>query len=115
MQGFISEQWATHPVDRRKRHRERVLDIPEHGATEVDVVLNEPHAAVAGPAAFSVEANDVLIVRVWVGREVPLDEVARLVCLEAEEDVDPIDVTSLKRGKRVSGWSARRERNCGRT
>lgn len=48
----------------------------EDGATEVDVVLDETHAAVAGPALLVVVPNQVLVVWVRVRAEVALDEVA---------------------------------------
>lgn len=84
-----------HPVDRGERHRERVLDVPEHSSTQVDVVLDKTHSAVSRPASLGVEADDVLVVRIRVGREVSLDEIPRLVGLETEEDMDPVNVSGL--------------------
>lgn len=84
------------PVDGRERHRQRVLDIPEDSPTEVDVVLDESHSAVSRPAPLRVEPDNILVVGVRVGREIPLDEVSRLVRLEAEEDVNPVDVSGVE-------------------
>lgn len=59
-------------------------------------MLDETHSAVSRPASLGVESDDVLVVGIRVGGEVSLDEIPRLVGLESEEDVDPIDVTSLR-------------------
>ena len=45
---------AAVPLDRRERPRQTVLDVPKHGATEVDVVLHQPHARIARPALLVV-------------------------------------------------------------
>ena len=56
-----------------------VLDVPEHGPAQVDVVLHESHAGVPRPALLVVVANDVLVVGVGVLREVALDQVPGLL------------------------------------
>ena len=56
-----------------------VLDVPEDGPAQVDVVLHEAHARVARPAPLVVVPHDVLVVRVGVLGQVALDQVARLL------------------------------------
>jgi hypothetical protein len=90
------------PLDGRERAREAVLDVPEHRATEVDVVLDESHPAVARPAPLVVVPDDVVVRWVGVGAEVPLDQVSRLLRTEAEEDVELVDVTRVQ-ADRVAG------------
>ncbi|KAI3486863.1 hypothetical protein L1887_49501 [Cichorium endivia] len=84
------------PFDGGERARQAVLDRPEHGAAEVDVVFDEAHARVARPALAVVVADHVAVVRIRVGGEVSLDEVARLVGGEAVEDVDAVDVARVE-------------------
>lgn len=90
------------PLDRGERPQEPVLDVPEDGAAEVDVVLHEAHAGVAGPALLVVVADDVLVVGVRVLGEVALDELLGLVVREAEAHVDPVDVARVE-ADRVAG------------
>mmetsp|Transcript_35305 Transcript_35305/g.88749 ORF Transcript_35305/g.88749 Transcript_35305/m.88749 type:complete len:781 (-) Transcript_35305:276-2618(-) len=78
---------AVLPLHRGDGARQAVLDLPEHGAPQVHVVLHEPHAAVARPALLVVVANNVFVVGVGVLREVALDELLGLVVGEAVHDV----------------------------
>ena len=48
--------------------------------SQVDVVLHQPHASIAGPALLVVVAHDVLVVGVRMLRQVPLDQISGLVC-----------------------------------
>ena len=75
------------PVQRGEAARQAVLHVPEDGPPEVDIVLHEPHARVAGPALFVVVAHDVLVVGVWVLCQVALHQVFGLVRREAEQHV----------------------------
>lgn len=84
------------PLDGRKRTRKSVLDVPEDGATQIDVVLDQTHPAVSRPTLLVVVTDQVLVVRIGVGREVSLDEIARLFGRESEHDVDPVDVTRVE-------------------
>ena len=61
------------------------------GAHQVDVMLHETHAGVTWPALAVVVPYDVLVVRVWVLRKVPLDEVLALVRTEAQQDVQLVN------------------------
>ena len=84
------------PLNGGERPRETLLDVPEHRTTKVDVVLDEAHAAVARPALAIRVADEVGVVGIRVGAEVALDEVARLLRSEAEEDVYPVDITRVE-------------------
>lgn len=64
------------PFNGRERTRKSVLDIPEDGSTEIDVVLDETHPAIAWPALLIVVADQILVVRIRIGTQVPLDEVS---------------------------------------
>lgn len=44
--------------------------------SQINVVLHQPHARVAGPALLVVVADNVLIVRVRMLRQVALDQIA---------------------------------------
>ena len=57
--------------------------------SQVDVVLHEPHPGVARPALLVVVADDVLVVRVGMFRQVALYQVPRLLCRK------PVNQTSL--------------------
>ena len=103
------------PVDRRERTRKTVLDVPKDGATEVDIVLDETHAAVARPALLVVVTDQaargpqvsttpserhsdesLLVVGIGIGAEVSLNEIARLVRREPEHDVNSVDVARVE-------------------
>ena len=84
------------PLDGRERTRKTLFDIPKDGPTQVDVVLDETHTTISWPAALVVVPNDIVVRRVRVCAEVPLNEVTRLLCSEAEEDVDPVNVTGVQ-------------------
>jgi hypothetical protein len=94
------------PLDRCQRPRQAVLDVPEHGAAKVHIVLNEPHTTVARPATLVVVPNDVIIRRIGVSAEIPLDEVAGLLSSEPEEDVELVDVTRVETN-RMAGLRGR--------
>jgi hypothetical protein len=59
-------------------------------------VLDETHPAIPRPTLFVVVADEVLVVGVGVGRQVPLDEITRFLSGEAEHDVDAVDVARVK-------------------
>lgn len=59
-------------------------------------MLDETHAAVSRPALLVVVTDQVLVVRVRVRAQVPLDEVPRLVRREAEHDVDAVHVARVQ-------------------
>ena len=67
-------------------------------------MLDEPHAAVAGPAALVVVTNDVVVSGIGVRAEVPLDEIAGFVGGEAEHDVEAVDVAGVE-ANGMSGFS----------
>ena len=84
------------PLDRSERSGQSVLDVPENGTTKVDIVLDETHTAVTRPALLVVVSEDVGVVRVGLSREISLNEIARLLLREAEEDVNTIDVSRVE-------------------
>ena len=84
------------PLDGRYRTRETILDVPEDGAAQVDVVFHQTHAGITRPAFLVVVADDVLVVGIRMLRQVALDEVARFFGSEAEVDVDTVDVARVQ-------------------
>ena len=84
------------PLDRGQRPRERVLDIPEHSSTQVDVMLDQSHSAIPRPASLVVVSNNVLVVGIRLHRQVPLDQVTGFVRGESEEDVNPVYVSRVE-------------------
>ena len=84
------------PFDGGKGPRQTLLDVPEDGPPQIDVVLDQPHAAISWPATFVVVADDIIVSRVGVGTEVPLYEVSRFVGGEAEQNVQFIDVAGVE-------------------
>ena len=61
---------------RRYRARQAVLDVPENGAAQIDVVFHQTHAGITRPALFVVVTDDVLVVGIRMLRQVALDQVA---------------------------------------
>lgn len=59
-------------------------------------MLVQSHTAVLRPASSVRVVDRVLVVRVRVDTEVSLDEVSRLVGGEAEQDVNPVDVSRVE-------------------
>lgn len=87
---------AALPLDGGQGARQPILDLPKGSPAEVDVVLHESHAAVPRPAFLVVVANDVLIVRIRILRQVTLDEVTGLSLTEAEDDLQSVDVSAVQ-------------------
>lgn len=50
--------------------------------SQVDIVLHQSHAGIAGPALLVVIAHYVLIVGIWVLRQVPLNQIPGLISRE---------------------------------
>ena len=73
-----------------------VLDVPENGTAEVDVVLHQTNASVTRPSFLVVVADGVLVVGVGMLRQVALDQVASFFGREPEVHVDAIDVTRIE-------------------
>ena len=84
------------PLDGGDGTGQSVLDVPENGTAEVDVVLHQTHASVARPAFLVVVADNVLVVGVGMLRQVALDQVASFFGREPEVNVDAIDVTRIE-------------------
>ena len=70
------------------RRQQQPPHVPTH--------LHEPHPLIPGPALAIVVPHDVLVVRVGVLREVPLDEVSGLLGVEAEEHEDLVHVSGVQ-------------------
>eukprot|EP00906_Rhabdomonas_costata_P036699 RCo051448 len=73
-----------------------VLDVPEHRAAQVDVVLHQAHALVTRAALLVVVSHDVLVVRIGVLREEAVDEVLALFVGELQQHVDPVDIPVIQ-------------------
>lgn len=84
------------PFNRRHRARQPILDVPEDGSSQIHIVLHQSHSSITRPALLVVVANDVLIVRIGMLGEVALNEVSRFFRVEAEEDPDSIDVSTIQ-------------------
>ena len=63
------------PVDGGDGAWHSVLDVPEGGASQVDIVLHESHPGVSGPTLFVVVAHNVLVVGVGMLGQITLDQV----------------------------------------
>ena len=79
-----------------------MLDVPEDRSSEIDIVLDETHTTVSRPAALVVIADDVVVGRVRIRAEVPLNEVPSLLSCKAEQDVETIDIARIE-----ANWVAR--------
>ena len=90
------------PFNSGERARQTLLDVPKDCSSEIDIVFDETHATVSRPAALVVIADDVVVGRVWIRAEVPLNEVPSLLSCKAEQDVEPIDVARIE-----ADWVAR--------
>lgn len=53
--------------------------------SQVDVMLHQSHAGIAGPALLVVITHNVLIVGVWMLRQVPLNQIPGLIGREPEK------------------------------
>lgn len=90
------------PFNSGERARQALLDVPEDRSSEIDIVLDETHTTVSRPAALVVIADDIVVGRVRICTEVPLNEVPSLFSCKAEQDVEPIDVARIE-----ADWVAR--------
>ena len=72
------------------------IHLTVSGTSEVDIVLDEPHPAVTRPALLVVVPNQILVVRIRVGAQVSLDQVARFIGRESEHDMYLVDVTRVQ-------------------
>ena len=84
------------PLERRQRPRQTRLHVPEHGATQIHVVLHQTHATVARPALLVHIPHDVLVVRIRVLRQEALNQILRLFRREAEHHVHLIHVSCVQ-------------------
>mmetsp|Transcript_29770 Transcript_29770/g.62395 ORF Transcript_29770/g.62395 Transcript_29770/m.62395 type:complete len:277 (-) Transcript_29770:3144-3974(-) len=87
---------AVLPLDGCYRARKLILDVPEDRTAEVDIMLHETHPRIARPAFLVVVTNHVLIVWIRVLAEETLDEILLLIVSKAEQDVYPLDVTTVQ-------------------
>mmetsp|Transcript_51851 Transcript_51851/g.121766 ORF Transcript_51851/g.121766 Transcript_51851/m.121766 type:complete len:1251 (+) Transcript_51851:175-3927(+) len=92
----VDRHEAVLPLHRRHRPRQLVLDVPEHRAAQVDVVLHQAHARVARPALLVVVPDYVLVVGIRVLAQEALDQVLLLLVREAEHDVHALDVAAVE-------------------
>ncbi len=93
------------PLNRRQGPRQ-MLDVPKHSATKLNIVLDQPHTAVARPVAFIVITNDVVVRRVWVGGKVTLNQITSFVGGESKENVQAIHITGIQ-ASGVASFSGR--------
>mmetsp|Transcript_79856 Transcript_79856/g.222353 ORF Transcript_79856/g.222353 Transcript_79856/m.222353 type:complete len:322 (+) Transcript_79856:3122-4087(+) len=84
------------PDECRDAPRQAVLHLPEDGAPQVHVVLHATHAAIARPTHLVVVAHNILVVRVGVLCEEPLDEVSGLLLGEAEHHDESVHVPAVQ-------------------
>ncbi len=84
------------PLNRRQGPRQTLLDVPEHSATKINIVLDQPHTTVARPAAFIVIPNVVVVRRIWLGGKVTLNQITSFVDGESEENVEAIHITGIQ-------------------
>lgn len=84
------------PLDCRKRTRQSLLNIPVNGSSKINIMLDESHAAIPRPAALIVVANDIVISRIGIGREVALDEVTGFISTEPKQDVESVDIARVE-------------------
>ena len=84
------------PFNGGKWTREPILDFPENGSSQIDIVLHESHTTIARPALFVIIANDILVIRVWIFSKVPLYKVSRFLLWETENDVQFINIATVE-------------------
>ena len=68
-------------------------------------MLDEPHAAVARPAALVVIIDVIVVSGIGARAEAPLDGIASFVGGEAEYDVEAVDVARVETD-RMAGFSS---------
>ena len=89
------------PLDRGHRPWQSVLNVPEGGPTQIDIMLHQTHSGVSWPALLVVVADNVLIVRVRVFGEISLDEVPSFFGSESEEDVELVHVSGVQPARKL--------------
>ena len=73
-----------------------VLHIPEHSPAKVHIVLHKSHSGIPWPALLVVVAHYILVVWVWVLREVPLDKILGLLRFKFEQHVNLVDIPAVQ-------------------
>mmetsp|Transcript_39335 Transcript_39335/g.83813 ORF Transcript_39335/g.83813 Transcript_39335/m.83813 type:complete len:1257 (-) Transcript_39335:3240-7010(-) len=76
--------------------RQAILHLPEHSASQVDIVLHAAHSAISGPAHLVVVADNVLVVGVRVFSQEPLDQVSALILAETEHHDEAVQVSAVQ-------------------
>ena len=84
------------PLDGGDGARETILYVPEDSPAQVDIMFHEPHASISRPTLLVIVADNVLVVWVWVLRQVSLDQVTSLLGCKPEEDMYPFNVTGVE-------------------
>ena len=59
-------------------------------------MLNQPHSTVTWPALLIVVTHDVLIIGIRVLRQESLDQVARILFIKLEDNVDFVDIPHVE-------------------
>jgi hypothetical protein len=59
-------------------------------------MFDQAHAAVTRLATLIVVSNNIVVSWIRVGTEIPLDGVARFICSEAGEDMEPVHVARVE-------------------
>ena len=65
-------------------------------STRSSYVFVQPHTTILRPASSVGVVHNVLIIRVGIDREVPLDQISRFVCGKPEQYVDPIHISRVE-------------------
>ena len=79
-----------------------MFNVPEHGSPKINVMLDQSHTAVSGPAPLIVISNNVVIGGIRVCRQIPLDEIARLVGSESEKNLEAINISRIQPDRMAS-------------
>ena len=73
-----------------------VLHLPEDCASQVNIMLHAPHSAISRPTHLVGVADNVLIVRIRVLCQEPLDEILGVLLAEAEDHDEAVKVSAVQ-------------------
>mmetsp|Transcript_46 Transcript_46/g.74 ORF Transcript_46/g.74 Transcript_46/m.74 type:complete len:259 (-) Transcript_46:3765-4541(-) len=94
--GTVNASKGVIPVKCCHTTRKAILDIPENSPSEINIPLQQPHAAIPRPASLVTIPHGILIVWIRVLNKVTLNQVFGLLAIEFEQHVNLVHVTSVK-------------------
>jgi len=68
-------------------------------------MFHQPHSAISRPAFPIIVAHNILIIRVWIFSQIPLDKFSGLIRTKPEQNIKPVNISHIKSNRMSSFYS----------